>query len=73
MANIYRGYTGYCPHINDEFEIDIEYAEVLMTKSSKRHFKHISYNCQANDDDACPYSNQNNCPVFKKAPITIEI
>jgi hypothetical protein len=73
MANIYRNYTGYCPHIEDDFEIDVEYAEVPVTKTTKRFFKHVGYDCLANDDDECTYANQNQCPIYKKAPVTIEI
>ncbi len=72
---MYRTYSGYCPHTKEENEIDINYAEVVISKSHKRHFKHMGFECNTNtdEDNGCPYANKNQCPLYEKSPVTIEM
>ena len=71
---MYQTYSGYCPHIQKENDIIIDYAEILMARSVKRHFKHNGFECKIDmdEDDGCPYSNRNKCPLYEEAPAIIE-
>lgn len=67
----YRTFQGYCSHLQKENEIDVKYVEVSAVGMARK-FTINGYNCIADEDDDCPYAQQNHCSVYEKAPITIE-
>lgn len=71
VMHIFRTYPGYCPHLNKENHIDVEYAQAPSVET-KRAFKIIGFHCDANEDESCPYAQQKLCPIYDKIPITIE-
>ncbi len=70
--SICRNYSGFCPHFNEECTIEIDYMEVPILGSMKKHFKRGSFDCYSNEGDECIYAHQNRCPVYEQAPVTIE-
>lgn len=71
---MHQDYSGYCPHIQNDNTIAIDYTEVLIARSMKKHFKRNGFECEidTDEDDGCPYSNRNKCPLYEEAPVTIE-
>lgn len=64
---VYSTVCGYCPHIDDDREITIELAEILVAGKHSPQYKKMSYDCP--DADECQHMDQyGRCPLFISAP-----
>lgn len=59
----------YCPYLEEQHGIRVEYAEVRVLGAPAPGYKILSYFCNCVED--CPYPRQDKrgaCPVFITAP-----
>lgn len=61
-----KSVNGHCPHINDENFITVNYKKVSILGDFNDNYKKIDFNCECGDE--CPYGNNNECPIYDKAP-----
>lgn len=71
---ITKTHTGYCPFLNKEHTISIEYLEVSQTQTTHRHFKRSKYECCYSDE--CPPENLDEygrCPLYLECPDSLRL
>lgn len=64
---IFRTVTGFCPIVNNDKTIELEYSELLKSGSLNEHYKAVNLKC-----DSCRQCTEKYCPIMK-SNITIEI
>lgn len=59
----------YCPYLEEQHGVRVEYAEFSMLGATSPFYKILSYSCDCSDDCPCiQQDGQNECPVFSTAP-----
>lgn len=59
--------SGYCPELDKEFAISIDYSEIKMTGTLSNHYKKMGYCCNYESDNSCKVSKGNSCPIYLSA------
>ncbi len=62
MSNVSRPVFGYCPYLDSEYSITVEYS-VITCLGQPTDYKPIGSHCD--ESAACPYSNGNQCPIYE--------
>lgn len=60
-------YTAQCPHLASQHTIEIEYAEISMSRNLKPGYKKMGYDCKY-DSECLHKDSYNRCLVFVNAP-----
>ena len=59
--HIFKNITGFCPTINGEANIEIEYSEVSILGSPREQYRAVSLDCDYSDKCSEGY-----CPIMKE-------
>lgn len=65
--HIFKNVDGFCPAINSETSIEIEYSEVPILGSTSEHYKAVSIDCDYSEQCTERY-----CPIMREN-LTIEV
>ncbi len=62
MSRVFRQVYGYCPYLDTDYSITIEYAVIHSLGKNEPGYKPIGASCD--ESDSCPYDNGNKCPIY---------
>ncbi|HWR06177.1 hypothetical protein [Sporomusa sp.] len=65
MATVTRQVYGYCPYLDTDYSITVEYAVIYSLGKHEPGYKPIGADCD--ESEACPYDNGNKCPIYEGA------
>lgn len=65
--HILKNTTGFCPVINAETDVEIEYSKVPILGSTSEHYKAVSVDCDYSEQCTEQY-----CPIMGEN-LTVEI
>jgi hypothetical protein len=60
MSNVSHPVFGYCPYLDNEYSIAVEYA-VITRLGQPTEYKPLRSNCD--ESESCPYGNR--CPIYE--------
>lgn len=63
---------GYCPELNEEVELYVEYSVINRLGTKNPTSKKCRYSCD-NVEESCNYCHTNDCecPIYNEAPMEI--
>ena len=69
MAKIRAIHRGYCPELDEDYQIEVEYSKLGFLGDPNTYYKKLGYRCaysMANGCESC-YSKGVDCPIFSAA------
>jgi hypothetical protein len=63
MSIVIRSVSGYCPYLDAEYSISVNYAVIRSLSQHEPGYKPIGFECD--ESESCPYGERNKCPIYE--------
>ena len=69
MAKIRATHCGYCPELNEDYQIEVEYSKLRYLGDPNTYYKKLGFRCEHSLISECSSCGPGggDCPIFKAA------